>query len=561
MPSPSSARSPISCRALIVLSLLLVAAHAPAFPNDGIFGDSWLVLRAGRDYVPNLDFLWHGAGHPVLYLYYSAANLTNVPVVVMQMMALVAVLVGAVSLSLAAVRAGLLDPMEAIGFSLIVWTYPGFQVWADKALAAYVFSFGLFSFGTWLLMLAFDAKVDARRARHAGLRIAAALVFFFSFALNSLMMLYPFVMVGLFIAVWRANDAEHGPIRRLFLSAWRCAAGYPEFVVLPLVYWGALNIWFKRIGAYAGYYGIHLPTWPALRSGWNAFFQMGCMNVLARAGQTAANHWLLFTFVIAGVVIVTWTLRATDASPRIRTFQIALPFLLSVLLFFVLSMPYLIAGIQPTLSFYETRHLLLFGLPGALLVLAVKRLAQGAIGDRAASVGVFGLASVVSIAALWNNYVFVQARVLKQEALSSHLAEMPMPAAKVFGIVDGFENLSPRFAPFGLAEVSGMLHVAWGDHPFFGFSFPGERPTILREMQSARNIEGSPFRNMDPSGPQATILLEPGPGFLPDAVLVRRYYACRLLARCDVAALLTQLANVKVEVGPIAGLLPLEKPK
>ncbi len=244
-----------------------------------------------------------------------------------------------------------------------------------------------------------------------------------------------------------------------------------------------------------------------------------------------------------------------------RTFEIALPFLLSVLLFLALAMPYLIVGIQPTLSPYETRHLLLFGLPGALLVLAVKRLAQGAIGDRAALVGVFGLASVVSIAALWNSYVFLQARVLKQAALSSHLAAMPMPAATVFDLVDGFESFSPRFAPFGLAEVSGMLHLAWGDHPFFGFSFPGERPTILREMQSGRNNEGSPFRNMDPSGPQATILLEPGPAAAPDGVLVLHYYACRLLARCDVAALLTQLVDVKVEVGPIAGVLPLEDSK
>ena len=66
----------------------------------------------------------------------------------------------------------------------------------------------------------------------------------------------------------------------------------------------------------------------------------------------------------------------------------------------------------------------------------------------------------MSTAALWNSYVFVQARVLKQEALSSHLAAMPMPAATVFDLVDGFEKVSPRFAPFGVAEVNGMLRLA-----------------------------------------------------------------------------------------------------
>jgi hypothetical protein len=552
MPSSSRMRALSLFCALVVLSTLLLVAHAPLFLNDGVVMDDWLVLKLRPDYPIDLSFLVHGAGHPIFFGYYSIANMTGAPVAVMVIMTIFAILAGAICLALAALRSGLLSRTEAIGVALLVWTYPGYQVWSGKANAVYVFSFGLFFVATWLLTLAFDAKA----LRHAVLRIAAALVFFLSFALNSLMALYVFAMLGLFIAVWRANGREQDSVRRLVLSAWRSAAGYPEFVVLPLVYWGALNIWFKRIGAYASYYEIHLPTFSELRSGWNAFFQMGCMNVLARAGQTVSDHWLLFTLIIGIVVIVALMSRARETPPRTPVFQVALPFLLSVLLFLALSMPYLIAGIQPTLAFYETRHLLLFGLPGALLVLAAKRLVQGAIGDRAALVGVFGLAFIMSTAALWNSYVIVQARVLKQEALSSHLAAMPMPAATVFDLVDGFEKVSPRFAPFGVAEVSGMLRLAWGDHPFFGFSLPGERPTILREMESAWTTEGSAFRNMDPFGPQATILLEPGPAAAPDAVLVRHYYACRLLARCDVAALLAQLAVVKVEVGPIAGVLP-----
>jgi hypothetical protein len=134
---------------------------------------------------------------------------------------------------------------------------------------------------------------------------------------------------------------------------------------------------------------------------------------------------------------------------------------------------------------------------------------------------------------------------------------MPRPAATVFDLVDGFENYSPRFAPFGIAEVTGMLRLAWGRHPFLGFSLQGERPTVLHEMESARNGEGSPFHNMDPFGPEATILLQPGPAAAPNAVLVRHYYACRLLAKCDVSVLLDQLARVTVDVGPIAGLTPL----
>ena len=211
MPPPIAAPARISSRGLIVLSLLLLVAHAPLILNNGLFLDDWLVIKPSPDYVADLDFMWHGAGHPLFYLFYSFANWTGAPIPVLQLMTLVAVLVGGIFLALAGVRARLLRPMEAIGFSLIVWTYPGYQAWAIKGVTGYVVSFALFCFGTWLLMLAFDAK----GARHALLRIAAALTLFVSFALNSLMMLYLFVMFGLFVAVWRANEGERGSIRRL----------------------------------------------------------------------------------------------------------------------------------------------------------------------------------------------------------------------------------------------------------------------------------------------------------------------------------------------------------
>lgn len=556
MRSPTSTRASISNRALIAMSLLLLAAHAPLILNNGIFFDDWLLLKMRQDSVMDLDFMWHGAGHPVFYLYDSIANLTGMPIVLMQVMALVAVLLGAVSLSLAATRARLLGPMEAIAFSLIVWTYPGYQAWAVKGLAGYVFSYGLFFVGTWLLMLAFDGG----GARHVTLRIAAALAFFLSFALNSLMMLYVFAMFGLFVAVWRANSGEQGRIRRLALSAWRCAAGYPEFVVLPLVYWGALSIWFKRVGAYAGYYGIRLPAFADLLAGWNSFFQCGYSNSLARAARAAMDFKPLWT-AVAVLVVITVVLARKSRRARLSPSGIGVPLLLSVLLFSALALPYLFAGIRPSLHFYETRHLLLFGLPGACFVLAVKRFAESIVGRRAALVGVFGLASLISVAALWNSYFFLQARVLKQEALSSHLAAMPMPAALVFDLNDGFYDHSPQHVSFGIPEVTGMLRLAWGDHPFLGFSHQAERPTILQEIESARNVEGSPFHSMDPSGPQATILLEPGPEAAPNGRLVRHYYACRLLLRCDVASFLFQLANVKIDVGPIAGVTPLARSK
>ena len=187
--------------AKVVLAILLLAAHAPIFLNDGVVMDDWLV-KLRPDYAINMSFLINGAGHPIFFGYYSIANMTAAPIAVMVIMTVLAILSGAICLALAALRSRLLSRAEAIGVALLVWTYPGYQMWAGKANAVYVFSFGLFFVSTWLLTLAFDAK----GLRGVGLRVASTLVFFLSFALNSLMVLYVFVMFGLLVAVWRAND-------------------------------------------------------------------------------------------------------------------------------------------------------------------------------------------------------------------------------------------------------------------------------------------------------------------------------------------------------------------
>ena len=542
-------------RAIAVLLVVLLAAHAPMLLNDGLFMDDWLVLKPRPDYFIDIDFLLNGAGHPIFYSYDTFANWTGAPVAVMVSLAFAGIVFGAISLTLTATRLGLLDRAEAVGFALIVWTYPGYQLWAGKANAVYVFSFGLLFIGAWLLTLAFSA----RGLRRVLLRVAAALVFLLSFALNSTIVLYAFVMLGLFVAIWRGGNAAHGLMHRTWLAAWRCALGYPELVVLPLIYWGTLNIWFKRIGVYTQHYDAHFPTPGELSKGWWAFFVTGYRDVVVHAVRAAIQVPGLFILAAVLVGIVLLLLRPGTKPTASRT-AIAWPLGLAVILFLALSSPYLIAGLRPSSThFYESRHLLMFGVPSALTLLAFKRQAERRMTPGAAFAVMFGLSLTGSIGMLWSDYVFMQARTLKQEALARNLASRVQPAATVYALDDGFFDYPSRHVPFGLAEVTGMLRLAWGNQPFFGFALVAERPDILRGMEEARTAPGSAFHHFDPSGPQATISFQPGPGAAPNQTLVRKYYACRLLARCDVAEFLAQLARVTIKVAPIAGILPVEK--
>jgi len=544
-------------RATTVLLALLLAAHAPLILNDGLVMDDWLVLKVRADYFIDIAFLLNGAGHPVFFSYDYIANLTGNPVLVMKVLAFAGIFLGAACMLWAATRLALMSCVEAVGFALIVWTYPGYQLWAGKANAVYVFSFGLVFVGAWLLTLAFGAS----GVRRILLRGAAALVFFLSFALNSTMVLYAFLMLALYVAVWRTVDHEKNQIRRAIVAAWRSATSYPELVILPLAYLGFLNIFFKRVGVYAGHYNAHFPTPSELFEGVRTFFTAGYRSVLSKIVFVASDSTILFA--LAAVVVALGfflLLRSRRETSSVSASSARLPLLLSPVLFFALALPYLVAGLRPADHFYESRHLLMFGMPVALALLGIKRLAEVRVGANIAFAAVFGTAATLSIAMLWNGYVLMQARALRQEALIAHLASMPRPPATVFAVNNAFLDYSSSRMPFGLPEVGGMLRLAWGNHPFLGFTLGAERPTILDEMEVLRTAEGSAWRHTDPSGPQATISFQPG-SEPAGATLVRQYYACRLLARCDLPTFLRQLASVTIQPGPIPGILPLGQAK
>jgi hypothetical protein len=552
----SSLQAPSLLRAVTILLVLLLAAHALLILNDGPFMDDWLVLKVRPDYMVDIGFLLSGAGHPIFFSYDYLANLTGDPILVMKVMAFAGIFLGSACMLLAATRLDLMTSVEAVGFALIVWTYPGYQLWAGKANAAYVFSFGLVFVGAWLLTLAYGAS----GVRHILLRVVAVPVFLLSFALNSTMVLYGFLMLGLFYAVWRATDDEKSRIRRIFLAAWRCVTGYPELVALPIVYWGVLNLFFKRVGVYAGHYNAHIPGPSELSDGVRTFFSVGYRSVLSKTAYVVWDRPLLLALAAAVIALGFLPLRSKTETirPSANSNSVTLPLLLCPVVFLALALPYLVAGLRPADHLYESRHLLMFGLPAALGLLVIKRLVENAVGANIAFAAVFGTASALSIAMLWNGYVLMQARMLTQEALIAHLAAIPKPQATVFAIDNGFRDRTSAPMPFGMTEVSGMLRLAWGNQPFFGFTLGAERPAILHEMEFMRTAEGSAFHHIDPSGPQATISFQPASAATGTA-LVQRYYACRVLARCDVSTFLMDLATVTIKPGPIPGITPLSQ--
>jgi hypothetical protein len=536
-------------RAPVALIAALLIVHIPLLANSGLFGEDWLLFEVKPGYPIQTDFLIHGAGHPFLYIYSALANLSGNPIAFMKALALAGIMIGALNLRSFLVRLRQFSGFEATIFSFLVWSYAGYRDWATKLTATYIFSFALLCLGLNLL-----AVVTAANRPRLWLRLCSLAAIFCSFSLNSMIAPY---FVGVF-AIFFFGKADWASDRSMSARLMTSITRFADFLAVPVIYWISVNHFFPKVGPYQGYYLMRIPHIGDLISGFSNFWQWGFYRPVWEAiALTRETRWPAILMLVVGsgfVAAIIWRNRG-DADHRPASAATAIYLAIAaVAVFFVCAMPYLVAGLSPDAHFYESRHLILFGLPLGLMLICAYRIVCQISNEIAGRVLVVILLSV-NLCALCSGYFLQQARWLRQESLIDGLRRSYRePPAAVFDLVDGFLD-HPGQIYFGVTEVTGSLHAAWDSRPLFGFTGRNERPTVLQEIDAFLEMDGSAFRNMDLWGPQATIDLVPKAPVLTNYRLSRSYYQC-LVRLCDTQSFIDALADTSIRVGPIANLAP-----
>lgn len=536
----------VSSRDSWLLVALLMAVHAPLALNHGFYGDDWLLFEAKPGYQTMISFLLHGAGHPITYLYCAMANMSGHPSAVMNAVAFAGIAVGALSLRSFLARLQILTRFEILILVFLVWTFAGFRDWATKITAPYIFSFALLCLGLNL----FGIVATSPRPR-IGLRLVGLAAIFCSFAVNSMILVF---LAGMVAHLWFSPVPDGGrPTFRRFV---RSLLRHSDYAVIPAVYWLSTNYFFPKIGPYNDYYRIRIPAFAEASPQMLQFLRWGTWEPALdgiRFAVRSPGAACLSLLLSAGLIALAIS-GPRKPLPRVYAIEVVGPVVAGILLFIICALPYVSVGIAPTGHFYESRHLLLFGLPLGLLVIGVMR-AVRLVSTTALTSIVAALIVSINLCALWNSYFFQQARWLRQSAMIEQLRRgYAEPPAAVFNLEDGFLDV-PGHTFFGITEVTGGLHLAWDNRPLFGFTGRNEQPTILLEMDAAMRMEGSPFRNMDLRGPQATIEFSPKLPVLSDHEVALRYYRC-LIGACDERDFLDEIATTRVRLGGIKNLVP-----
>jgi hypothetical protein len=531
----------------ILLGALLIV-HAPLVVDMGLFGDDWLLFKLKPGYPVNTGFLIHGAGHPFLYAYCTLANWLGFPLLFMNLLALAGIGIGAVSLKNFLLRLRIFSEFESATFAFIVWSYAGYQNWASKLTATYIFSFALLCLGLNLFSI-----IAGSKQLRTGLRTCALVAIFCSFSLNSMIAAYYVGLFAMFL-VETLHERNSGTGISSRLIKW--AKHFGDFLIVPFVYWFSTHYFFPKIGPYSDYYHLTIPSWRDLMSGSSNFWTWGFFWPLHMAGALVKGSRLpTIAALLVGLGFTALVARKDKSNAgNIRLLSAAWPIGAAALTFVACASPYIVSGLSPTGHFYESRHLILFGIPLGLILICAYRSVRKISNSRIAGLLLVALVLSVNLCALWSSYFYQQARWLRQEAMVEGLRHAYRePPAAVFDLVDGFLDY-PLHAYFGTTEITGMLHLAWDSRPLFGFTGRNERPTILQETDKSLHMNGTALRNIDLWGPQATITLTPREPVLTNYQLSRSYYLC-LITSCE-QLVIDSLADVAIRIGPIPNLAP-----
>lgn len=485
-----------SWRAIVAILLVALVAHGLIALNGGVFWDDWLLIDALRNDhasavwnlaanrgIPTDAFIWWGvAGLPHMVIGYK--------IVVVILLALSGLLARWCALEYG------LSPRESLIVACLAVAYPGCEAWVVLSITQYLVYYVVFLAAVWT---AFRASTAPRWPWT--FRIVAAVLFYLSFGLNSLLVWSPAVCVLLFLRERRRLPAAERPGNPGSVAGAVFRVGYPFGAAV--LYWIVKQMFFRPTGLYAGYNAIHLVSWAIVRSPL-LFVLNGIIMPVADSLATLFRYPVVLLLAMAGAWIA---FRAARVSAS-RVAGSWAPLVAAGVVGLALAVvPYSVVGLAPERHGWSTRHNLLLGLPLAVLIVGLMRAAAA---RGATAVRISTAAVVVLIIAFAARSAAVDLGWLGRWAATRSITlNLPVTArmASVVWIDDRIDG--PTEEPYRFYEWASILEQFDGVDRHLGVDLREASPGFIgdhaRYFVSAYNLG-----HFDPAGCHTAIQIAPG---------------------------------------------------
>ena len=419
--------------AYMVIAGYSLLAHGLLLLYDGVYSDGWLFYTYLSESRWDLlaDFFVK-QGHPhTAYLYRLLALLPDF-LLAHRLLAFGSLLAtGWLTYGLLC-KLGWFTRSESLLVALWSVGFPAYQYGVEISHLWNLLPYPVFLLGWWLALGLNSIRKNKERngvkegvlpgvvlltTRHFWLRLGALVCLAFSF-MNPALLPFYFGFWLVWIGCFYYQRAIH---------PWQMVRRYPDFLLLPFVYWLGMRLLFPPHGIFADYNEIE-PTLLLDWGGWWQFVEVGMLAQLTRPFILMPFFLLL---LVAGLYL--WLNRWRNWEKRPFFYQEwpgreTAVLGIALLLLFLSAFPFIIVGKPPSLYGFDTRQLLLMGLPMALLLLVGLRLLFGSEQGRLHRVGgLLALLLLLGFAlAQMESYLAWQARWVRDQSVRLNLADLPL---------------------------------------------------------------------------------------------------------------------------------------
>jgi hypothetical protein len=485
--------------ALIIATFL---AHGLLLFNDGVYWDAWIYHHALLSknwqtiYIPCLE---SGVPQQAYFFWYLGGFADKI--LSFRLVAFICVLLSGIMVYRLSMRFDAVTRQEGLVIALVFVLYPVWSVSVISLATLYVFCYSIFLFAA---LVAFRSE-EVVSIRHGFLRVVSLILFFGSFATNSLLVFYFGFLWLLYVSGCSGRDK--GPFDPKIFG--RFLVRHLDYFSLPFVFWFIKEEWFPRHGLYAGYNQFRFSLFSILVASC-LFFK----NAVYAQLNAALLHVLKQPFL--GILLVGIAIKTRDLAQSFWAAFFAPPGRTSRVLLFALvllgmgAFPYAIVGVWPTLDGWNSRQALLMGIPLAIALVACSRFVFSDRGRRISVAGTAFFAMLLLGFLLSNidNYLGWQLRWIKDRSIMVNLADNPKAEDQSVFLIEDRYPIGPE--DYRFYEWASIFKQVWGDEKRIGFSAKYDADDFLtthKEFFSSRYVLSS----FDPQGCRCLLTITPGP--------------------------------------------------
>ena len=428
----------------LVVAVAYAIVWAALLVNRGLYWDDWVLFG---ETPAGLIRMYNELGLPWGSPLYIAIFATPFPGWVAHILAFVVYLAATLVFHAILIRVPGLTRRDALIAALVFAVMP--VNFARIAVIDQMYGVSLLAFlvATWLLLSHVETPSIGRR-------IAALLLFAFSFYTASLLVLYAVPIALGFVVLRLAGRGE------LPAVLWR----YADFILLPVVYWIAKSVFLTPTGLYAGYNALSTRSLLAVPGS----LPGAAREVLAIPFKFAVDVGGVVGLVV-GVLVAVWLVRrealrddGSEPGPRILSAPVLALAGVAVLILGVV--PYLAVGRTPSIWDWSSRHQMLVPL-GVGLVAAAAARGIGRPGTIGRSAGIAVVGALIGLAAVADVRTLMAYQVdwFKQQAIIGAVRTTPALAeARHIAVVDRATRLNAMHRTIRFYELNALFEQALG---------------------------------------------------------------------------------------------------